>query len=364
MDPSEENIGHVKPARKHKKRSFVFPVMLFFALLFAGSGIAFFLYYQSDPPLAIPEQAEKLEESKELQEQSVSAKVSEKRLPQETVISQKALSDDKNGSIDITPSEEVIPLIAEEVESAPDLDVKRPSPAPAPTSEKADIPELTPATVPVIPPEPPAFRVCSQPVKRLNAFYTHLDHQPYMKAYGLQGTSQEHFAALIEKLLAHPPKVTRESDDLYTILQNTAHFFRISGKNNIVMLQGILNAENKKLEQILADYYFLISTPECAHTTYGKNINTDDLYEYGCFFLNTMGGRLYLFRRDSISRMVVTYYAILLVDDANDKQNNRHGINLRPAVNMLLSEMQTTGSNLKYYEKYLDMLYDLKEKYQ
>ena len=77
-----------------------------------------------------------------------------------------------------------------------------------------------------------------------------------------------------------------------------------------------------------------------------------------------MGGRLYLFRRDSLSRMVVTYYAILLVDRTNIQNNNRHGIALRPAVNMLISEMEAGGSSLKGSEIYLDKLYNLKEKYQ
>ncbi len=348
MDPSEEKISRPQPARK--KRSFVFPVMVLFALLLAGSGIAFYLNYQADPPLAIPEQ---LEKDKDAQTQPVPAE----------------------------GSEEVDPVIAETIETIATIDVTAIHPDSNPIPESEAIPEqdvtVTPSaaiTAPIVPPEaitapaillePPPFAACSEPEKRLNAFYTHLDRQPYMMAYGLKETSQDHFTVLIAKLLDHPPKVTRESDDLYTILRNTAHFFRIAGKDNILMLQGILNSENKKLEQILADYYFLISTPECGRTKYAENISNDDLYEYGCFFLNTMGGRLYLFRRDSLSRMVVTYYAILLVDDANNQQNNRHGINLKPAVSMLLSEMETGGTSLKYFENYIDMLYDLKEKYQ
>jgi len=348
MDPSEEKISRCQPARK--KSSFVFPVMVLFALLLAGSGIAFYINYQADTPLAIPEQ---LEEDKDVQTQPVSAEGSEEV---ESVIAETietiAASDVTAIPQNSKPIPESVAIPEQEITVSP------PEAITVPTVPSEAI------TAPAIPPEPPPFAVCSEPEKRLDAFYTHLDRQPYMMAYGLKETSQDHFTALIEKLLDHPPKVTRESDDLYTILRNTAHFFRIAGKDNILMLQGILNSENKKLEQILADYYFLISTPECGRTKYAENISNNDLYEYGCFFLNTMGGRLYLFRRDSLSRMVVTYYAILLVDDANNQQNNRHGINLKPAVTMLLSEMETGGSSLKYFENYIDMLYDLKEKYQ
>ncbi len=205
---------------------------------------------------------------------------------------------------------------------------------------------------------------CEKATTSIRQFYQHLDRQEYIKSYQLTTSSEDHFIALIHKLLANPPQVTRETDDLYTILKNTAHFFRISGKDNILMLKGILNSERDRLEELLADYYFLVTSPDCTHTPYGKNIDQDSLYEYGCFFLNTMGGRLYLFRRDSLSRMVVTYYAILLTNHANEQNNNRHGIDLKPAINMLIVEMEGGGSTLQHQESYLDMLYELKEQYQ
>lgn len=205
---------------------------------------------------------------------------------------------------------------------------------------------------------------CEKETTSIRQFYQHLDRQEYIKGYRLTSSSEDHFIALIHKLLDNPPQVTRETDDLYTILKNTAHFFRISGKDNILMLKGILNSERGRLEELLADYYFLVTSPDCTNTPYGKNIDQDSLYEYGCFFLNTMGGRLYLFRRDSRSRMVVTYYAILLINQANEQNNNRHGIDLKPAINMLIVEMEGGGSTLQGQESYLDMLYELKEQYQ
>lgn len=130
------------------------------------------------------------------------------------------------------------------------------------------------------------------------------------------------------------------------------------------MLKGILDSERGLLEDILANYYFLISTSDCSDTPYVLNIDQDALYEYACFFLNTMGGRLYLFRRDSLSRMVVTYYAIAIINQANNQNNNRHGIDLKSSIDMLIAEMEAGGSTLKKQESYLDTLYTLKERYQ
>ncbi len=207
------------------------------------------------------------------------------------------------------------------------------------------------------------LHTCDNQVNQLDAFYAYLDRQSYLSAYSISSSSQTHFTELTKKLLANPPQISGESNDLYTILKNTAHFFRILGKDNILMMKNILDSEKGRFEQILENYFILVTHPECSKTRYG-DINKDAIYEYACFFLNTMGGRLYLFRRDSLSRMVVTYYAILLVDLANDQSRNHHGISLGPPVDMLISEMETGGSSLEGTAIYLDTLYDLKEKYQ
>ena len=76
-----------------------------------------------------------------------------------------------------------------------------------------------------------------------------------------------------------------------------------------------------------------------------------------------MGGRLYLFRRDSTSRMVVNYYAIISIDRANIEGYGGHGIDLKPSILSLIEEIENGGGRLQLKEKYLDTLYDLQEKY-
>lgn len=352
MDPSEEKQKQKQPVAK--KRSYILPAILLLILLFVIGGIYTFLNSSSPPPLAVPEP---------VMEEPVPAPQSSPTIQEGTATAEDV--------------EEVLISEAEQTGSADSIDTISPTPGVEPDDIEINLQdtpvlidtepdtEVIVTTNPPVTPQPKEITtICSEPTLQLDAFYSHLDKQPYVQAYNLQESSEVHFKTLIEKLLDNPPKVTRESDDLYTILRNTAHFFRISGKDNILLLKGILNREKESLEKILSDYYFLINTPECFHNKYVKDVNNDALYEYACFFLNTMGGRLYLFRRDSQSRMVVTYYAILLVDLANRQQNNRHGIALKPSINMLISEMETGGSNMKGSENYLDILYDLKEAYQ
>jgi len=205
---------------------------------------------------------------------------------------------------------------------------------------------------------------CRQLADRLHSFFTHLDQKKYIQEFQLGAPAQDYFITLATKLLNNLPVVSRESDDLYTILKNMAHFFRVIGGKNILIIKRILDRERETIEDVAADV-FLWTTggEECSDEAFSFHAPLDKLYEYAGFFLNSMGGRSYLFRRDSRSRLLINYYAILLVDRANMKGINRHGIDIKPLLPVIIGEIE--GSNqLIYKEKYLDNLYALIEKYQ
>ncbi len=194
-------------------------------------------------------------------------------------------------------------------------------------------------------------------------FFIHIDAEEYMKPFALQEPSQSYFIRLTYKLLDNPPVVSRESDDLYTILKNMAHFFRIIGKDNILLIKAILDRERDKIEDVVSELYQWMSIDSCKNDRFEFIAPLEKVYEYAGFFLNTMGGRSYLFRRDSRSRLLVNYYSILIVASANKKGLNRHGIDLSLLIPQLIQEIEST-SQLIYKENYLDQLYTLMETYQ
>lgn len=201
-------------------------------------------------------------------------------------------------------------------------------------------------------------------VETIKNFYHHLDQQPYIQARKLDTASETHFTGLIQKSLDSPPVVIRETDDLYTILKNNTHFFRILGKNNILLIKEILSREPEKIEDVLAAYYLLTAPPLSAGRGLSLNVPDQAMIQYATFFLDTMGGRLYLSRRDSRLRMLITYYAIRTIHRANGDGKNLAGLQLQPAIDLLITDMETGGGPLRHKETYLDTLYDLKEKYQ
>lgn len=204
--------------------------------------------------------------------------------------------------------------------------------------------------------------VCSQSYDVVHKFLLNLDDQTYIKPYTGNIESEIYFIDLIQKLGDNPPVVSREMDDLFTILKNTAHFFRIIGKDNILALKGILANEKDQFEVVLSHFYEMTQNENCLSEKLHLNLSKDVLYDYAGFFLNTMGGRLYLFRRDSVSRLTVSYYSILLIEQANRQGRNVHGLDIRPAVELLIPEIENSGTQLRLKDTYLEKLYELENR--
>ncbi len=203
---------------------------------------------------------------------------------------------------------------------------------------------------------------CKALAARLHGFFSLLDKEEYFHQFQVGLPAQQYFLKLAKKLLSNPPVVSRETDDLYTMLKNMAHFFRIIGGRNITIIKTILDRERDTVEDVAADLYQWTTGPECDEPEFSFHASIDQLYEYAGFFLNSISGRSYLFRRDSHSRLLVNYYAILLVNEANKEGNNRYGIDLRSLIPRAIDEIEHSNQ-LIYKEKYLDTLYGLMEKY-
>ena len=196
------------------------------------------------------------------------------------------------------------------------------------------------------------------------AFFRHLDQQNYIIDYQLQDGSRIHFSRTLKKVFANPPIVTREADDLFSILKNMSHFYRILGRQEINLLKDVLTHGTDNMEQIMAEFYRLseISQPN-GNNNLDLAMPLASLYEYGGFFINTLGGQAYLFRRDSRLRLLVRYYAILIIDQADSSDMNRHGIDLRVAIEALIDEMEATQM-LSGQNEYLTRLTALQTKYK
>ncbi len=203
--------------------------------------------------------------------------------------------------------------------------------------------------------------------ERLIRFCAYLDSRDYVAAYGLKGGIYEHFQRLVPTLFAKPPAVVRETDDLLRVLQNSAHFYRVLGKQNVYLIRDILRNERDLMEPILGIVYQVIESgrlpPSGAQgEKAGVQIPLSGAYEYAAFLLNTLGGSSYLIRRDSRVRMLSQYYALRILDTAEQRRLNKWGLDIRRPLDNLISDMQGT-STLVQKRTYLRTLRTMQKRY-
>ena len=205
---------------------------------------------------------------------------------------------------------------------------------------------------------------CLQTVDKISLFFEHLDRQAYIREHAVKGRTLVHFRGIINKLIANPPVVVRETDDLFAILNNMAHFFRILGPKDILLIKDVFIHERELIEPTMALFYkWSEISPECKDTDLDIDLPLEGLYEYAGYFINTLGGQSYLFRRELYLRILARYYSILIIDRANSVDANRYGIDIRYTLDSLISEIQG-NSGLEYRQEYLENLVRLQEQYQ
>ncbi len=78
--------------------------------------------------------------------------------------------------------------------------------------------------------------------------------------------------------------------------------------------------------------------------------------------MDTFGGRSYLLRRDSRTRLLTMYYCILVLDRANDQKLNPNGVDIRPLIASTAKDMRVQ-KGLSFQKQYLADLERLARKY-
>jgi hypothetical protein len=204
---------------------------------------------------------------------------------------------------------------------------------------------------------------CNKITSQAIAFFQYLDSKSYLIGPGTNARAEDLFEDVFKQLAAHPPTNVGEMDNMYTLLRNVTHIYRVLGKDRVNLIKEILHSESAVMEPAMAVMFAWMTACNAGtnHPMDSKRLKT--LYQYACFFLNTMGGRSYLLRRDSKTRMLINYYALLIVDMANDARLNSYGIDIRPHIDYDFYDINNQ-KGLMYRQRYLTHLAALKNKYQ
>ena len=199
---------------------------------------------------------------------------------------------------------------------------------------------------------------CSGINNKIINFFSYLDTREYIKEYQLKSGIYAHFKNITSKLHKHKPIVV-EKKFPGDILKNAYHFYRALSKRNIILIKDIIEKEKNVIEQTI-DYFYQ------QHIRCKDNEMFlppfDDLYEYSHFFLNTLGGTAYLFRLESRMRILLFYYSTMIIHEANVREINKYGIDIRPYIKVLEDELNNY-SMFYYSDKYLNEIELVKKKY-
>lgn len=168
---------------------------------------------------------------------------------------------------------------------------------------------------------------------------------------------------ILDKLSSRLPMITDETRDVINLKHNEAHFFRVLGKESIRSILMILNVESDVLEPVLADFYQYYLEKDCCITDAGEScVTLDTLYTYAGFFLETLAGKSYLFRRTARMHCLAEYYAVRILDAAVDAGINPYGIDIRPHIVRSLDRIQSQNQ-LVFQDTYESVLLGLMTKY-
>ncbi len=88
----------------------------------------------------------------------------------------------------------------------------------------------------------------------------------------------------------------------------------------------------------------------------------DVLYPYAGYLINSIGGRAYLFRRRVALRLLVSYYCLLIIHEADKNGKNSYGIDIFPQIAMLREEM-SYHHDFYFQKTYIRKLDDLSNYY-
>jgi hypothetical protein len=204
---------------------------------------------------------------------------------------------------------------------------------------------------------------CKQISGQVRAFFDYLDKKEYLKKHGFSGSAFDLWQDSLNLLAHRPPVLTAEMDDLFRLVGNVTHLYRVLGKKRILVVKDILTNEADVLEPAMAVLFAWLTTCRQADAAPSALPSMKTMYEYAGFFLNTLGGRSYLQRRDSKIRMLVDYYSLMILDQANTEKLNSHGIDIRPYIDFLFYDI-SNQKGLMYRERYLSGLAALQSKYR
>ncbi len=203
---------------------------------------------------------------------------------------------------------------------------------------------------------------CERMEQEIQDYFKYLNGKGYVRHLGEGLDTNVQFKAMIRKLSAKLPVPAGEGIDSSIINDNIFLFFRILDKNDFRLIRDIVKNEGENLETVLDLFYRWATVGSRCPDPEGIRPSRDVLYHYAGFFLNTIGGRSYLFRRPLGLRLLCSYYSLLILQEADKQGRNAYGIDVLPFISPLAREI-ALYPDFRFKQIYLKNLEEMEKEY-
>jgi len=203
---------------------------------------------------------------------------------------------------------------------------------------------------------------CRRIEKDLRDFFAYLDTKSYIKHIEGGTETFDHFRKIVSRLTSKLPIPAGESADSTVLNSNIYHLFRVLERKDIRLIREIIANESETLEMNIELFYRWLTLGNLCPDQETSRPSQEAVYHYAGFFLNTIGGRAYLFRRPLRLRILGAYYSLLIIHEADVEGRNLYGIDPFPHIAPLAKEVELyTG--LRFRHKYMEKLEELHNYY-
>jgi len=203
---------------------------------------------------------------------------------------------------------------------------------------------------------------CALLDEQVKEFFIYLNGKDYIQQLEKGIDTYERFKVLIKYLSSKLPIPAGERKDAEVMKKNIFFFFRTLKNKDLRLINEILKNESDNLEINLDIFYQWLTLGENCPDPEKIRPSWETLYHYAGFFLNTIGGRSYLFRRPTNLRLIFQYYCLLIVHEMDRAGKNSYGINIIPQIAPLMKEIES-NSDLRLQNEYLNRLDTIRNYY-
>jgi hypothetical protein len=217
-------------------------------------------------------------------------------------------------------------------------------------------------TSPLVKGVSPRSMKCEELEDSLRAFCRYLDAGETFRSQKTHRDSWALFTSMLESLERRPPVMSAESYRPSVIVENSFYFFRLLGREKIDIVREVIKFESDLAEPLMGIMYYWLMTGRSCDKLPSPSAALKIIYNYAGFFLDTLGGHSYLYRQDSRIRLLTVYYSILVIHEANMRELNEVGLDLRYFLPNIFQEIQSRN-DLLYAEDYLQTLTNLQLQY-